>query len=68
MVVPRVDLRWVRVCSLALACEVALSSVIRARRQTVRSGLVVTAVLLLAGWAVGFPIAVGVVSVGGCWV
>ena len=64
--VPRVDRRWVRVCSLAVACEVALSSVVRARRRRVRSGLVVTAVLLV-GW-VGSAVLVSVVVVGGGWV
>ena len=60
------DLRWVRVCSLALACEVALSSVVRARRRRVRSGLVVTAVLFV-GW-VGSAVLVSAVVVGGGWV
>ena len=58
--------RWARVCSLAVACEVALSSVVRARRRIVRSGLVVTAVLCVS-WA-GSAVLVLVVFVGGCWV
>ena len=66
MGVPRVVRRWDRVCSLAVACEVALSSVMRARRRTVRSGLVVTAVLFVV-WA-GSSAPVLVVFVGGCWV
>ena len=64
--VPRVDRRWVRVCSLAVACEVALFSVVRARRRRVRSGLVVTAVLFV-GW-VGSVVLVSVVVMGGGWV
>ena len=64
--VPRVDRRWVRVCSLAVACEVALSSVVRARRRRVRSGLVVTAVLFVS-WA-GSAVLVLVVVVSGGWV
>ena len=64
--VPRVDRRWARVCSLAVACEVALSSVVRARRRRDRSGLVVTAVLFV-GW-VGSAVLVSVVVVGGGWV
>ena len=60
------DLRWVRVCSLAVACEVALSSVVRARRRRVRSGLVVTAVLFV-DW-VGSAVLVSAVVVSGGWV
>ena len=63
--VPRVDRRWARVCSLAVACEVALSSVVRARRRRVRSGLVVTAVLFVS-W-VGSAVLVSVVVMGGGW-
>ena len=58
--------RWARVCSLAVVCEVVLSSVVRARRRIVRSGLVVTAVLLVV-W-VGSSALVLVVVVGGDWV
>ena len=58
--------RWARVCSLAVACEVALSSVMRARRRIVRSGLVVTAVLFVVWF--GSAALVFVVFVGGCWV
>ena len=64
--VPRVVRRWARVCSLAVACEVALSSLVRARRRIVRSGLVVTAVLFVV-W-VGSAALVLVVVVGGGWV
>ena len=60
------DRRWARVCSLAVACEVALSSVVRARRRIVRSGLVVTAVLVVS-WA-GSAVLVWVVVVCGGWV
>ena len=60
------DRRWARVCSLAVACEVALSSVVRARRRIVRSGLVVTAVLFVS-WA-GSAVLVLVVVVSGGWV
>ena len=60
------DRRWARVCSLAVACEVALSSVVHARRQIVRSGLVVTAVLFVS-WA-GSAVLVLVVVVSGGWV
>ena len=58
--------RWARVCSLAVACEAALSLLVRARRQIVRSGLVVTAVLF--GVWVGSAALVLVVFVGGGWV
>ena len=64
MEVPRVVRRWDRVCSLAVACEVALFSVMRARRRTARSGLVVIAVLF-ASWA-GSSAPVVVVFVGEC--
>ena len=57
------DRRWARVCSLAVACEVALSSVVRARRRRVRSGLVATAVLFVS-WAGS---AVLVLVVVGLW-
>ena len=58
--------RWARVCSLAVACEVALSSVMRAQRRTDRSGLLVTAVLFVVWAGSGAPGLV--VFVGGCWV
>ena len=58
--------RWARVCSLAVACEVALSSVVRARRRIVRSGDAVTAVLFVS-WA-GLAVLVLVVVVSDGWV
>ena len=60
----RVVRRWARVCSLAVACEAALSSVMLARHRTVRSGLVFTAVLFVV--CVGSAALVLVVFVGGC--
>ena len=56
------DRRWARVCSLTVACEVALSSVV----TLVRSGLVVTAVLFVS-WA-GSAVLVLVLVVSGDWV
>ena len=62
--VPLVVRRWARVCFLAVACEVALSSVMRARRRTVRSGLVITAVLFVVWVGSAALVLVEVVSGG----